>query len=52
MVVDDNAKPEISPTRSLDLHSQWMKRLVCPIIKLDSKKPTEDLCREALAAFE
>ena len=45
----DQAK---APTRSLDLHTQWMKRLACPIIELDSKNPTEDICSEALAALE
>jgi len=37
-----------APTRSLDLHEQWMRRLACPIIRLDSDRPIAALCAEVL----
>lgn len=37
----DTAK---APSRSLDLHNQWMKRLKCPLIELDSSNTIADLC--------
>ena len=37
-----------APTRSLDLHETWMKRLSCPIIRLDSVAPTNELCSQIL----
>ena len=36
----DTAK---APVRSLSLHTQWMKNLSCPIIRLDSVEPMEKL---------
>lgn len=33
-----------APTRSLDLHFRWMKRLECPVIELDSTSTVEELC--------
>ena len=36
---------ESTPIRSLDLHEQWMKRLSCPILRLDSSKPVTALVR-------
>lgn len=33
-----------APTRSLDLHTRWLKRLACPVLELDSAKPVEELC--------
>lgn len=41
----DHAKP---PTRSLDLHERWMLALGCPMVRLDSAKPTQELCEEIL----
>lgn len=32
-----------APVRSLDLHESWMHRLGCPIMRLDSRKPVEEL---------
>jgi hypothetical protein len=37
-----------APTRSLDLHRNWMERLRCPIVRLDSSRPVEELCDEVL----
>ena len=39
----DTAK---APIRSLDLHHQWMKRLGCPVIELDSRSTVEELCNQ------
>ncbi len=33
-----------SPTRSFDLHEQWMQKLKCPLIRLDSNAAIRDLC--------
>lgn len=41
----DNAK---APIRSLDLHERWMRRLLCPIIRLDASRPVDELCDEVL----
>jgi adenylate kinase family enzyme len=38
-----------APIRSLDLHERWMRRLDCPILRLDSSRPTNDLGSEVLA---
>jgi hypothetical protein len=38
-----------APIRSLDLHQRWMRRLDCPILRLDSSRPTNDLGSEVLA---
>ncbi len=43
----DHAK---APTRSLDLHEKWMKRLSCPILHLDSAAQVNDLCDRILAS--
>jgi adenylate kinase family enzyme len=43
----DSAK---APTRSFDLHESWMKRLSCPVLRLDSNQPIEVLVREVLGA--
>ena len=37
----DDGKP---PIRSLELHEKWMCRLACPIIRLDSSRPVDELC--------
>jgi hypothetical protein len=37
-----------APLRSLDLHERWMQRLTCPVIRLDSRNPTERLIEEVL----
>ena len=37
-----------SPTRSFDMHEKWMTRLPCPVIRLDSALPVEDLCDSIL----
>lgn len=37
-----------TPTRSLDLHERWMNELPCPLIKLDSSRPVEELVREVV----
>lgn len=39
----DDAK---APIRSLDLHERWMRRLNCPIIRVDSNRPVDELCDE------
>lgn len=41
----DTAK---SPIRSLHLHERWMRRLNCPIIRLDSAAPTGELVDEII----
>jgi adenylate kinase family enzyme len=43
----DTASP---PVRSLTLHEQWMARLACPTLRLDSAGPVEDLAATVLAA--
>ncbi|MEZ5553808.1 MAG: hypothetical protein R3E82_23225 [Pseudomonadales bacterium] len=37
-----------APIRSMDLHTNWIKRLHCPVVKLNSVKPIEELCGEIL----
>ncbi|MBX3705380.1 MAG: hypothetical protein KF911_02015 [Pseudomonadales bacterium] len=37
-----------APIRSFDLHERWMLELRCPIIRLDSNRPVEELCYEIL----
>lgn len=37
-----------APIRSLELHERWMRRLVCPIIRLDSERPVAELVNEVL----
>lgn len=37
-----------APARSRDLHERWMSDLACPVIRLDSSKPIEELCDHAL----
>ena len=37
-----------APIRSLHLHESWMKRLRCPVLRLDSNQPGEVLIREVL----
>jgi hypothetical protein len=37
-----------APIRSLDLHERWMRQLDCPIIRLDSAGPVDELCDEVL----
>jgi adenylate kinase family enzyme len=37
-----------APIRSFDLHERWMARLNCPIVRLDSDRPVEELCDEVL----
>ncbi len=41
----DTAKP---PIRSLELHESWMRRLHCPIIRLDSSRPVSELSDHVL----
>ncbi|MEM8782341.1 MAG: AAA family ATPase [Planctomycetota bacterium] len=41
----DEAK---APTRSLDLHEGWMRRLPCPVLRLDSRSPVEELGTKVL----
>jgi len=38
-----------APTRSLDLHRSWAKRLNCPVIEVDSTEKPERLARRVLA---
>lgn len=37
-----------APLRSLDLHERWMKRLGCPVIRLDAEVSAEGLAEEVL----
>ena len=37
-----------APIRSLDLHEKWLRQLSCPIIRIDSSRPTEALVKEFL----
>jgi len=37
-----------APIRSFDLHERWMLDLGCPIIRLDSDRPVEELSDEVL----
>lgn len=37
-----------APIRSLDLHERWMQRLSCPVVRLDSRRPTGALLEEVL----
>ena len=41
----DSAK---APIRSFDLHELWMKRLSCPVLRLDSNQPIETLVQEVI----
>ena len=38
-----------APVRSLDLHQRWMKRLNCPIVRLDSDRGVDNLTQEVAA---
>lgn len=38
----------MAPVRSLDLHEQWMPNLKCPILKLNSDLPVNELCNAVL----
>lgn len=38
-----------APLRSFDLHERWLRRLACPVMRLDSRQPVEALC-EAVQA--
>ena len=42
----------VAPTRSLDLHEKWMKRLSCPILRLDSTVSVDELCDAVISSFE
>jgi len=42
----------VAPTRSLDLHEKWMKRLSCPILRLDSSVSVDELCDAVITSFE
>lgn len=33
-----------APIRSLEMHEKWMTKLSCPVVRLDSAAPVEDLC--------
>ncbi|MGE0626161.1 MAG: AAA family ATPase [Pseudomonadales bacterium] len=37
-----------APLRSLHLHTEWMRRLECPVVQLNSADQLEDLCVEIL----
>lgn len=37
-----------APIRSFDLHERWMPGLTCPIMRLNSDRPVEELCNEIL----
>ncbi|MBX3707729.1 MAG: hypothetical protein KF911_13950 [Pseudomonadales bacterium] len=37
-----------APTRSFDLHERWMVKLHCPIVRLTSDRPVEELCDAVL----
>ncbi|MEJ2088991.1 MAG: hypothetical protein P8Y69_11080 [Gammaproteobacteria bacterium] len=41
----DHAK---APVRSLDLHTKWMRRLSCPLLRLDSNGPLDELRDEVM----
>lgn len=36
------------PTRSRNLHENWMRQLACPILRLDSQLPLGELARQVL----
>lgn len=38
-----------APLRSRDLHERWLRRLACPVMRLDSQQPVETLCEVVLA---
>ena len=38
-----------APTRSLDLHEKWMKRLACPVVRLDADRGVDALAGDVLA---
>lgn len=38
-----------APIRSLDLHERWMRRLTCPIVRLDSQRSPAELVADVLA---
>ena len=42
----------LAPIRSLDLHERWMQRLPCPVVRLDSRRPTEELLDEVLESVQ
>lgn len=35
-----------APIRSFDFHERWMSGLNCPVLRLDSDRPVEELCSE------
>lgn len=37
-----------APMRSFDLHEAWIRRLPCPVIRLDSRRPVGSLVAEVL----
>lgn len=38
-----------APTRSLDLHQSWQKKLSCPVVEVNSEEPCESLATRILA---
>lgn len=40
-----------APTRSLDLHEQWIPRLNCAVMRLDSDRPVDALVQEINARW-
>jgi len=41
----------VAPIRSLDLHENWMKRLTCPVLKLNSQAAIESLIEDVIASM-
>jgi adenylate kinase family enzyme len=41
-----------APLRSLDLHERWMRRLPCPVLRLDSARPVSELVAAVQAGIE
>jgi adenylate kinase family enzyme len=41
----------VAPIRSRHLHETWMRRLKCPVLKLDSETPVTSLVEEVVAAI-
>lgn len=37
-----------APIRSLNMHEDWMRRLECPLLRLDSDRPTETLVEQVV----
>lgn len=33
-----------APIRSYDYHNRWIEGLTCPVMRMDSDRPTEELC--------